>query len=48
MIGSLIQLQFSSSRNWSFGAALATVVSVAILAALFLVVRKTVNKVPAR
>lgn len=48
MIGSLIQLQFSSSRNWPFGAALATIVSVAILAVLFLVVRKTFNKVPAR
>ncbi|MEO5760000.1 MAG: ABC transporter permease, partial [Mesorhizobium sp.] len=48
MIGSLIQLQFTSSRNWPFGAALATVVSVAILAVLFVVVRKSFNKVPAR
>jgi spermidine/putrescine transport system permease protein len=32
LIGSLIQMQFTSSRNWSFGAALAVVVTVAILA----------------
>lgn len=31
LIGSLIQMQFTSSRNWPFGAALATVVTVAIL-----------------
>ncbi|PWJ88547.1 ABC-type spermidine/putrescine transport system permease subunit I [Mesorhizobium loti] len=48
MIGSLIQLQFTSSRNWPFGAALASVVSVAILAVLFVVVRRSFNKVPAR
>lgn len=32
MIGSLIQMQFTSSRNWPFGAALATVVVALILA----------------
>ncbi len=32
LIGSLIQMQFTSSRNWPFGAALATVVTLAILA----------------
>ncbi len=31
LIGSLIQMQFTSSRNWPFGAALATVVTLAIL-----------------
>jgi spermidine/putrescine transport system permease protein len=31
LIGSLIQMQFTSSRNWPFGAALSTVVTVAIL-----------------
>jgi spermidine/putrescine transport system permease protein len=31
LIGSLIQMQFTSSRNWPFGAALATVVTVAVL-----------------
>jgi len=31
LLGSLIQMQFTSSRNWPFGAALATVVTVAIL-----------------
>jgi spermidine/putrescine transport system permease protein len=48
MIGSLIQLQFSSSRNWPFGSALATVVSIGILLALFLVVRKNFDKVLGR
>jgi spermidine/putrescine transport system permease protein len=48
MIGSLIQLQFSSSRNWPFGSALATVVSIGILLALFLVVRKNFEKVLGR
>lgn len=32
LIGSLIQMQFTSSRNWPFGAALSVVVTVAILA----------------
>ena len=31
LIGSLIQMQFTSSRNWPFGAALASVVTIAIL-----------------
>jgi spermidine/putrescine transport system permease protein len=31
LIGSLIQMQFTSSRNWPFGAALSVVVTVAIL-----------------
>ena len=48
MIGSLIQLQFSSSRNWPFGAALATVVSIGVLLALFLAVRKNFDKVLGR
>jgi spermidine/putrescine transport system permease protein len=31
LIGSLIQMQFSSSRNWPFGAALSTVIAIAVL-----------------
>ncbi len=41
MIGSLIQLQFTSSRNWPLGAALATVISIGILLVLYLIVRRT-------
>ncbi len=48
MIGSLIQLQFSSARNWPFGAALATVVSAGVLLALFLAVRRNFDKVLGR
>ena len=48
MIGSLIQLQFTSSRNWPFGAALAVVVSIAVLLVLFLMVRKNFDKVLGR
>lgn len=48
MIGSLIQLQFTSARNWPFGAALATIVSAAVLLVLFLVVRKNIEKVMGR
>ncbi len=48
MIGSLIQLQFASARNWPFGSALATVVSVVVLAALFFVVRRNFDKVLGR
>jgi spermidine/putrescine transport system permease protein len=31
LIGSLIQMQFSTSRNWPFGAALSTVIALAVL-----------------
>jgi spermidine/putrescine transport system permease protein len=31
LIGSLIQMQFSSSRNWPFGAALSTVIAITVL-----------------
>ncbi len=31
LIGSLIQMQFTSSRNWPFGAALSTAITVVIL-----------------
>ena len=41
LIGSLIQMQFTSSRNWPFGAAVATVVTVAILIAFALRARQT-------
>ena len=34
MIGSLIQMQFSSSRNWPFGSAAALVLMAAVLAAM--------------
>lgn len=34
LIGSLIEMQFTSSRNWSFGAALAMLVTIAVVATL--------------
>ncbi|WP_284943658.1 ABC transporter permease [Acidisoma cladoniae] len=34
LIGSLIEMQFTSSRNWPFGAALATLVTLAVVVAL--------------
>ena len=48
MIGSLVQLQFSSSRNWPFGAAVSTLVSAAVLLVLFLFARKHIEKVLGR
>ena len=41
LIGSLIQMQFTSSRNWPFGAALATVVTLAILLSFAARARRT-------
>ena len=41
LIGSLIQMQFTSSRNWPFGAALSTAITVVILAVLLLQTRRT-------
>jgi len=41
LIGSLIQMQFTSSRNWPFGAALSTVVTVAVLLVLVWRTRQT-------
>lgn len=41
LIGSLIQMQFTSSRNWSFGAALSTVITIIILLVLVLKARRT-------
>ena len=40
LIGSLIQMQFTSSRNWPFGAALATAITVVILLVLMVQARK--------
>ncbi|MEI8342740.1 MAG: ABC transporter permease, partial [Verrucomicrobiota bacterium] len=48
MIGSLIQLQFTSARNWPFGSALSTLVSAAVLLVLFLFVRRNIEKVIGR
>lgn len=48
MIGSLIQLQFTSSRNWPLGAAIATVVPVAVLAVLAATARRSLGKVMGR
>jgi spermidine/putrescine transport system permease protein len=42
LIGSLVQMQFTSSRNWPFGAALSIVVTIAVL--LLFVLRT--NRVP--
>ena len=36
LIGSLIQMQFTSARNWPFGAALATIITVAVLLGLLM------------
>jgi spermidine/putrescine transport system permease protein len=36
LIGSLIQMQFTSSRNWPFGAALSIAITVVILAVMML------------
>jgi len=41
LIGSLVQMQFTSSRNWPFGAALSTVVTVAVLLVLVWRTRQT-------
>ena len=40
LIGSLIQMQFTSSRNWPFGAALSTVVTVVVLTVFVIRSRK--------
>jgi spermidine/putrescine transport system permease protein len=40
LIGSLIQMQFTSSRNWPFGAALSTVITVLVLLVLLLQARR--------
>jgi spermidine/putrescine transport system permease protein len=40
LIGSLIQMQFTSSRNWPFGAALSTVIAVLVLLVLLLQARR--------
>ena len=40
LIGSLVQMQFTSSRNWPFGAALSIVVTVAVLLLFFVRARK--------
>jgi spermidine/putrescine transport system permease protein len=41
LIGNLIQLQFGSSRNWPFGAALAVILLAAILVVLMLAARRS-------
>jgi spermidine/putrescine transport system permease protein len=41
LIGSLIQMQFTSSRNWPFGAALSTIITAVILLIFFLRARRT-------
>jgi len=46
LIGSLIQMQFTSSRNWPFGAAVATVVTIAILIGFALRARQTARALP--
>lgn len=43
LIGSLIQLQFTSSRNWPFGAALDTLVTLGILIALLFFAGKSLR-----
>src|SRR5882724_12526741 len=44
LIGSLIQMQFTSSRNWPFGAALSTVVTGAVLAIFVIRSRRTARE----
>ncbi|MDD2704252.1 MAG: ABC transporter permease [Acidocella sp.] len=41
LIGSLIEMQFTSSRNWPFGSALAILVTAAVILALILQSRRT-------
>lgn len=41
LIGSLIQLEFTSGRNWPFGSAIAVLVSVAVLLAMLLQGRRS-------
>ncbi|MGH6883185.1 MAG: ABC transporter permease, partial [Hypericibacter sp.] len=41
LIGSLIQMQFSSSRNWPFGAALSTVIAITVLLVFALRARRS-------
>lgn len=43
LIGSLIQMQFTSSRNWAFGSALAVLVTLAVVISLIVTSRR--NKV---
>jgi spermidine/putrescine transport system permease protein len=40
LIGSLIQMEFTSGRNWAFGSALSTLVTVGVLLAMLLQVRR--------
>ena len=40
LIGSLIQMEFTSGRNWAFGSALSTLVTVFVLVALWLQTRR--------
>lgn len=44
MLGSLIQMQFASSRNWPFGAALSIMLLVFVLLALLLYVRSPAQR----
>jgi spermidine/putrescine transport system permease protein len=44
MIGSLIQLQFSSSRNWPFGSAASLILLVVVMLALILYSRTPSGK----
>lgn len=44
MLGSLIQMQFSSSRNWPFGAAMALMLLVFVLIALVVYVRSPAQR----
>ena len=41
MLGSLVQLQFSSARNWPFGSALAIVIMIIVMGALMFYARGT-------
>jgi spermidine/putrescine transport system permease protein len=48
LIGSLIEMQFTSSRNWPFGAALAMLVTFAVLVALAWQTRRSRSQAGAR
>lgn len=43
LIGSLIQMQFTSGRNWPFGSALATIVTVAVLLGLWVQAKRSMK-----
>jgi spermidine/putrescine transport system permease protein len=44
MLGNLIGMQFQGSRNWPFGAALATILMAVTLVALFIIASRAARE----